>query len=105
MATSTSGGLSDREAIALAVRPWRPASPPVVTTVTPVANWPMILRCFLESKVMKEAHFHVDRRRRRRYLRPVTKKHAEATRPKIIGANRGNHTMGNMARNVTAACG
>ena len=53
-ATSTRGGASESEATALAVRPWGPASPSVVTTVTPVANCPIIFRCFLESKVMKK---------------------------------------------------
>ena len=52
-ATSTRGGSSESEAIALAVRPCGPALPSVVTTVTPVANWPMICRCFLESKVIQ----------------------------------------------------
>src|SRR5271157_213836 len=40
--------------------------------------------------------------RRNLYLKPVTKKQAAATIPKIRGAKRGNHAMGKIAR-ITAA--
>ncbi len=40
--------------------------------------------------------------RRNLYFKPVTKKQAEATVPKIKGAKRGNHAMGKIAR-ITAA--
>src|SRR5262245_16951970 len=38
--------------MAFAVSPPRPPAPSVVTTVTPVAQWPNILRCSLESNGM-----------------------------------------------------
>ncbi len=40
--------------------------------------------------------------RRNLYFKPVTKKQAAATIPKIKGAKRGNHVMGKIAR-ITAA--
>ena len=50
------------------------------------------------------SRFQVDRSRRKRYFSPVTKKQAAATTPKMRGANRGNMTIGKMARKVRAAC-
>ena len=49
-ATSTSGGSSESDATALAVRPCRPASPPVVTTVTPGGKLAHDLPLFLGIK-------------------------------------------------------
>src|SRR4051794_22724118 len=48
--TSTSGGSRETEVNEFAVTPYRPAGPPVVTTVTPVAKAPSARRNWVESK-------------------------------------------------------
>ena len=42
--TSSSGGSSDTEVMALVVRPEGPSGPAHATTATPVAKWPMTSR-------------------------------------------------------------